>query len=60
MLNESSSSGELDFEKELDEAQRSLREVTLMIEQSQGELSKLSQRNAAFICYAGTTRKITI
>jgi two-component system sensor histidine kinase DegS len=47
MLNESSSSGELDFEKELDEAQRSLREVTLMIEQSQGELSKLTQRNAA-------------
>jgi len=47
MLNESTSSGELDFEKELDEAQRSLREVTLMIEQSQGELSKLSQRNAA-------------
>ena len=47
MLNELSSGGELDYEKELDEAQRSLREVTLMIEQSQGELSKLSQRNAA-------------
>jgi two-component system, NarL family, sensor histidine kinase DegS len=47
MLNELTSSGELDFEKELDEAQRSLREVTLMIEQSQGELSKLTQRNAA-------------
>lgn len=47
MVNESSSSGELDFEKELDEAQRSLREVTLMIEQSQGEMSKLTQRNAA-------------
>jgi len=47
MLNELSSSGELDFEKELDEAQRSLREVTLMMEQSQGELSKLTQRNAA-------------
>jgi len=47
MLNESTSSGELDFEKELDEAQRSLREVTLMMEQSQGELSKLTQRNAA-------------
>jgi len=47
MLNELSSGEELDYEKELDEAQRSLREVTLMIEQSQGELSKLSQRNAA-------------
>jgi len=47
MLNDLSSGGELDYEKELDEAQRSLREVTLMIEQSQGELSKLSQRNAA-------------
>jgi len=47
MLNELTSNGELDFEKELDEAQRSLREVTLMMEQSQGELSKLSQRNAA-------------
>jgi len=47
MLNELSPGGELDFEKELDEAQRSLREVTLMMEQSQGELSKLTQRNAA-------------
>jgi two-component system sensor histidine kinase DegS len=47
MLNELSSSEELDLEKELDEAQRSLREITLMMEQSQGELSKLSQRNAA-------------
>ena len=47
MLNELTSGDELDFEKELDEAQRSLREVTLMMEQSQGELSKLSQRNAA-------------
>ena len=47
MFNELTSGGELDFEKELDEAQRSLRDVTLMIEQSQGELSKLTQRNAA-------------
>ncbi|NTU54677.1 MAG: sensor histidine kinase [Anaerolineales bacterium] len=39
--------GELDLEKELEETTRSLREVTLMIEQSQGELSKLSQRNTA-------------
>ena len=46
MLNELSS-GELDFEKELDETQRSLREITLMIDQSQGELSKITQRNTA-------------
>jgi len=38
---------ELDFQRELEETERSLREVTLMIEQSQGELSKLTQRNAA-------------
>jgi two-component system, NarL family, sensor histidine kinase DegS len=31
----------------LQETQRALRETTLMIEQSQGEVSKLSQRNAA-------------
>lgn len=41
------SGGEPDLQKELDETVRALREVTLMIEQSQGELSKLSQRNAA-------------
>lgn len=47
MFNELSAGDELDLEKELDETQRSLREITLMIEQSQGELSKLTQRNAA-------------
>jgi two-component system sensor histidine kinase DegS len=47
MLNESFSGEELDVEKELDETQRSLREISLMIDQSQGELSKLAQRNAA-------------
>ena len=40
-------SAELDLQKELEETTRALREVTLMIEQSQGELTKLSQRNAA-------------
>src|SRR5919106_3880123 len=35
------------LQTELEETQRALREITLMIEQSQGELSKLSQRNAA-------------
>jgi two-component system, NarL family, sensor histidine kinase DegS len=47
MFNELTAGDELDIEKELDETQRSLREITLMIEQSQGELSKLTQRNAA-------------
>lgn len=39
--------GDLDPEKELEETVRALREITLMIEQSRGELTKLSQRNAA-------------
>jgi two-component system sensor histidine kinase DegS len=47
MTLENPSAGELDLQKELEETTRALREVTLMIEQSQGELTKLSQRNAA-------------
>lgn len=47
MTMENLSGGILDLQKELDETTRSLREVTLMIEQSHGELTKLSQRNAA-------------
>jgi len=47
MTTENMASGELDLQKELEETTRALREITLMIEQSQGELSKLSQRNAA-------------
>lgn len=47
MTKENLPGGELDMQKELEETTRSLREVTLMIEQSQGELSKLSQRNTA-------------
>lgn len=42
-----SNGGALDLQAELEETVRALREVTLMIEQSQGEVSKLSQRNAA-------------
>lgn len=38
---------ELNLDTELEEAEKALREVTLMIEQSQGEVLKLSQRNAA-------------
>jgi two-component system, NarL family, sensor histidine kinase DegS len=41
------SGGELDLQSELEETEKALREVTLMIEQSQGEVLKLSQRNAA-------------
>lgn len=42
-----STGGELDLQSELEETEKALREVTLMIEQSQGEVLKLSQRNAA-------------
>ena len=44
---ETSATGDLDLQAELDETVKALREVTLMIEQSQGEVTKLSQRNAA-------------
>jgi two-component system sensor histidine kinase DegS len=47
MVTDTSAGAELDLQKELEETDRSLREVSLMIEQSQGELSKLTQRNAA-------------
>lgn len=43
----SGDSGGLDLQAELDETERALREITLMIEQSQGEVLKLTQRNAA-------------
>jgi two-component system sensor histidine kinase DegS len=38
---------EVDLQTEWEETEKALREVTLMIEQSQGEVLKLSQRNAA-------------
>src|SRR5512142_2583682 len=43
--------GSVDTQAELAETQRALREVTLMIEQSQGELTKLAQRNAAITAH---------
>jgi len=43
----SASSGTLDPQTELEETRRALREISLMIEQSQGELAKLAQRNAS-------------
>lgn len=38
---------ELNLDAELDDVERSLREITLMLEQSQNEVNKLAQRNAA-------------
>lgn len=48
---ENPSSPELDLQQELEETTKALREVTLMIEQSQGELSKLTQRNTAITAH---------
>jgi len=41
----------LDLQAELAETQKALREVTLMIEQSQSEMTKLGQRNAAITAH---------
>jgi two-component system sensor histidine kinase DegS len=41
----------IDIQEELEEAERSLKEVTLMIEQSQDEVGKLTQRNAAITAH---------
>jgi two-component system sensor histidine kinase DegS len=42
-----SENGGLNFQSELEETEKAIREISLMIEQSQGEVSKLSQRNTA-------------
>ncbi|HNM37936.1 MAG TPA: histidine kinase, partial [Anaerolineales bacterium] len=47
----------VDYKSELDETQRALREITLMIEQSQGELSKLTQRNTAITSHLQQVQK---
>lgn len=47
----------IDFNSELTETQRALHEVTLMIEQSQGELSKLTQRNTAITSHLQQAQK---
>lgn len=44
---EQKQSSVFDVNSEFEETQRALRETTLMIEQSQGEVSKLTQRNAS-------------
>jgi two-component system sensor histidine kinase DegS len=49
--------GGMDLQAELEETQRALREVTLMMEQSQGELSKLAQRNAAITAHLQQVQK---
>jgi len=47
----------MEYQAELEESQRSLREVTLMIEQSQGELGKITQRNAAITAHLQQVQK---
>ncbi|MEK6751419.1 MAG: sensor histidine kinase [Chloroflexota bacterium] len=47
----------LDYQSELEETQRALREVTLMMEQSQGELSKITQRNTAISSHLQQAQK---
>lgn len=47
----------LDYQNELGETQRALREVTLMIEQSQGELTKITQRNTAISSHLQQAQK---
>jgi two-component system sensor histidine kinase DegS len=47
----------MDYQADLDETRRSLREITLMIEQSQGELAKLTQRNTAITAHLQQTQK---
>lgn len=47
----------IDYKSELEETQRALREITLMMEQSQGELSKLTQRNTAITSHLQQVQK---
>lgn len=47
----------MDYQNELEETQRALREVTLMIEQSQAELGKITQRNAAISTHLQQVQK---
>ena len=48
---------ELDYQGELEETQRALREVNLMMEQSQGELAKITQRNTAISSHLQQVQK---
>src|SRR5512139_1061088 len=57
LVEKPTSQGGLDLAAELEETKRALHEVTLMIEQSQGELSKLAQRNAAITSHLQQLQK---
>lgn len=48
---------DVDYRAELDETQRALREINLMIDQSHGELTKLTQRNAAISTHLQQAQK---
>jgi two-component system sensor histidine kinase DegS len=50
-------SNSMDYKSELEETQRSLREVTLMISQSQGELAKITQRSTAINAHLQQVQK---
>lgn len=56
-LETASSATTMDYQADLDETRRSLREITLMIEQSQGELTKLTQRNTAITAHLQQTQR---
>ncbi len=47
----------VDYKSELEETQRALREIKLMMDQSQGELSKLTQRNTAITSHLQQVQK---
>jgi two-component system sensor histidine kinase DegS len=47
----------IDTQNEIEETQRALREINLMIEQSQGELGKLTQRNASITAHLQLVQK---
>ncbi len=47
----------MDYQGELEETQRALREVNLMMEQSQGELAKITQRNTAISSHLQQVQK---
>lgn len=47
----------MDYRTELEETQRALREITLMMEQSQGELAKITQRNTAITSHLQQVQK---
>lgn len=57
MAVEALTGGMPDVQAELEETARSLREITLMIEQSQVELNKLTQRNGAITAHLQQVQK---